>query len=148
MLTLYANPRSYTCQNLGVFHKNKKQVFFFLFFFFFLTLKTHGLFACQNLGVFKEYKDFGLSLTPYQNPRFNACQNLGVFRNKNHVFRHKTPKASWLVKILGFSTSANTLGLHCIKIPGLTHVKILGYLLRRRFFWHPKPVACMAFQNS
>ena len=95
---------------LGYFIRIRNSFFFFFFFFFFLTLKTHGQFACQNLGVFKEYKDFGLSLTPYQNPRFNTCQNLGVFRNKNHVFRHKTPKAYLTCQDLGVFNECEYFG--------------------------------------
>ena len=45
----------------------------------------------------------------------------------------KTHGQLLLVKIMGFLKSANTLGLHCIKIPEFTPVEILGYFLRTRF---------------
>ena len=65
-------------------------------------------------------------------------------------FDTKHPRPTWLVKILGFSTSANTLSLHCIKIPGLTPVKILEYLLRRRFFdtQNPWPVCLFKIHKN
>ena len=52
----------------------------------------------------------------------------------------------FLVKILGFSKRAKILGLHCIKIPGLTPVEILQYFITTRFLT-PKATACVACQN-
>ena len=48
-------------------------------------------------------------------------------------FDTKNSWPTWLVKISGFLKSVKILGLHCIKIRGLTPVKILGYFSRTRF---------------
>ena len=81
-------------------------------------------------GVFKEYKDFRFKL--YQNLSCNTCQNLGVF-DKNYVFRHQKLMAYLACQNLGVFKECN-FGLNCIKIRGLTPVKILGYFSRTRFF--------------
>ena len=97
----------------------------------FLTPKTHCLCGLSKLGAFKEYKDIGP--TSYPNPSFNTCQNLGLFHTNLVSWCQKKPHGLLLlVKTLGFSKSAKILGLHCIKVPGLTPVEILGYFWRTR----------------
>ena len=99
----------------------------------FWTLKTHDLFTLsKSCFFFKECKDFRFTL--YQNLRCNHLSKSWVLLIRTIFFDTKNSWPTWLVKISGFLKSAKILGLHCIKIRGLTPVKILGYFSRTRFF--------------
>ena len=97
----------------------------------FLTPKTHCLCGLSKLGAFKEYKDIGP--TSYPNPSFQHLSKSWVISYEPcFLMPKKTHGLLLLVKILGFSKSAKILGPHCIKVPGLTPVEILGYFWRTR----------------
>ena len=120
--TSYPNPSLNTCQNLGLFHKTHVL----------WRRKPMAYFTWQNLGIFNENPQgfWDYIVSKFQ---VNMCQNLGIFL-KNHVFwRQNTRGLLLLVKILGFLKNAKILVLHCIKVPGLKPVEILGYSLRTKF---------------
>ena len=87
--------------------------------------------AYRNRGVFKENEDIGPTL--YQNFRLNTRRNLGCLIRTMFL----DAKNTWpilLIKILGFLTRTEILGLYCIKISSKTAVKILGYFIRTMLF--------------
>ena len=88
--------------------------------------------AYLNRGsFFKENEDIGPTL--YQNFRLNTRRNLGCLIRTMFL----DAKNTWpilLIKILGFLTRTEILGLYCIKISSKTAVKILGYFIRTMFF--------------
>ena len=88
--------------------------------------------AYRNRGFFfKENEDIGATL--YQNFRLNTRRNLGCLIRTMFL----DAKNTWpilLIKILGFLTRTDILGLYCIKISSKTDVKILGYFIRTMFF--------------
>ena len=89
----------------------------------------------RNRGVFKENEDIAPTL--YQNFRLNTRRNLGCLIRTMFL----DAKNTWpilLIKILGFLTRTEILGLYCIKISSKTAVKILGYFIRTIFLTQKK----------
>ena len=116
--TLYQNSRINTCRNLGYFLRTR-----------FLTPNTHCLYGLSKSCFFfflRERRYWAYIVSKFQ---VKHPSKSWLF-NKNHVsWRQKH-----IIKILGFLTRTEILGLYCIKISSKTAVKILGYFIRTMFF--------------